>query len=388
MAAHPSPGGSAIPLSIEPVIGWRLWCLRRYGEDGAILTSPIRPYLWRPRMPNHAGCAHHVGKQVPTVGCTCGMYAISSLDRLPRAFGAGLSTSVGVVGSVAMWGRVVEHDFGHRGQLAYPDRIRLICRRCFFLGGDGVPSRIELGPSGLLMPVCGAHATLGEAAGVMAPRALERILRSTYAVDLLPVEALHEAGFASGPPPPPVTTAATGRAVSPTTFLATAKAEVRELTRTISGVLGMALLLLAGLALNVVGPFPTAGSGEVSPEPRPSAVQIAVEGPFADDVVARPPQVLVHPPAEPRPRRIGVVCGHRVGAAVRLMACGRAHAELIGFFGSPPDPRSECDLGTGYTRKPSVSVCWFDTAEDPGSPLDRLRLPGVHLRDLVNRWSG
>jgi hypothetical protein len=143
-------------------------------------------------------------------------------------------------------------------------------------------------------------------------------------------------------------------------------------------------MFLAGLALNVVGPFPIPDAGETPADPRPSAVEIEVEGPFADDVVARPPVELVHPPSEPRlpPFGFGVVCGHRVGTAVQVMACGRARAELLGFYVKPPERIGEC-LGSWFSRKQSFSVCWIDLAERPGPPLDHLRLPDVHVWDLV-----
>lgn len=134
MVARPSPGPPAAPLSIEPAIGWRAWCIEWDGEDGVSLTSPMQAYDWRPMQPNRAGCHSHSGKQVPNLGCGCGFYAVSSLERLPMAVGPTSNLAIGAVGSVAMWGRVVEHAAGYRGQLAYPDRIRLVCGRCLLAG--------------------------------------------------------------------------------------------------------------------------------------------------------------------------------------------------------------------------------------------------------------
>jgi len=365
MVVQPSPGASAVPLSIEPVIGWRLWCIEWDKKGGVVLTSPMRPYRWRPMVPNHAGCHRHVGKQVPTAGCMCGMYAVSRLDRLPTAFGVGSSTGVGVVGSVAMWGRVVEHAHGYRGQLAYPDRIRLICRECFFSGREGVPTRIERDPLGNPLPACETHAIPGRDHGSFSPDELQQMLLSTYAVDPLPVESLHEAGFGVGHP-------------SPNTFAAAAKAEARELSRSGSGVITVALLIAAFFALRAMGVFSIPGTPEEVVAPSPAAVA----GPFADDVVSLPPVELAHPRPERGGHRallFGTLCGHRIGIAVQMMACGRARAELLGFYSSPPEPRRECNLGTAYSRKRNLSVCWFDLTDESGPPLDLLRLPGVHL---------
>src|SRR3989337_554558 len=160
MVVQPSPGASAVPLSIEPVIGWRLWCIEWDKKGGVVLTSPMRPYGCRPMVPNHAGCHRHVGKQVPTAGCMCGMYAVSRLDRLPTAFGVGSSTGVGVGGSG-------------------PDV------------GRGVPTGIERDPLGNPLPACETHAIPGRDHGSFSPDELQQMLLSTYAVDPIPVESLH-----------------------------------------------------------------------------------------------------------------------------------------------------------------------------------------------------
>ena len=37
-----------------------------------------------------------------------------------------------VLGRVALWGRVIEHEHGYRARFAYPQRLRLICQFCFW----------------------------------------------------------------------------------------------------------------------------------------------------------------------------------------------------------------------------------------------------------------
>jgi hypothetical protein len=37
-----------------------------------------------------------------------------------------------VLGTVDLWGRIMEHEWGYRAELAYPQRLGLICPFCFW----------------------------------------------------------------------------------------------------------------------------------------------------------------------------------------------------------------------------------------------------------------
>ena len=37
-----------------------------------------------------------------------------------------------MLGRVALWGRVIEHEHGYRARFAYPQRLRLLCQFCFW----------------------------------------------------------------------------------------------------------------------------------------------------------------------------------------------------------------------------------------------------------------
>jgi hypothetical protein len=103
-----------------------------------------------------------------------------------------------VVGTVSLWGRVIQHERGWRAQFAYPDRLRLVCSACLAIGeGWGDPDRVvELDTDGSgrprMSPLCRDHLRLAglrtrivrEAAQVQSE------LLSRYAVDLLPIEAV------------------------------------------------------------------------------------------------------------------------------------------------------------------------------------------------------
>lgn len=343
-----------------------MWCIEWDGDGGVTLVSPFQPHLWQPMKPARATCHVHFGRQVPNVGCTCGLYAVSSLERLPTATGLGSSLGVGVVGSVAMWGRVVEHAQGFRAQLAYPARLRLICQRCFAAGRDGVPTLVERHLAGRAEPVCDAHASSdGSSREAISPDDLQQLLLSTYAVDLLPAQTLHEAGYLPGPASVPG-------------LLPAVRLEIHQLTHTSAGGSAIALLIIAFLVLRALGLF-SAPPG--IPEQGPAPVGAGIAG--YPGATGGTPSELARPEREHAVRfAFGFVCGHRTGMSVELMDCGRRRADLLGSYSSPPESRRACAFGTAYSRKPNFSMCWFELGEEPGPPLDLLRLPGLHLAEL------
>jgi hypothetical protein len=97
-----------------------------------------------------------------------------------------------VLGRVALWGRVIEHETGFRARYGYPQRLRLICRFCFWQWGmHGVlPEVVGWFPRGELLPMCDDHAEVAVRYG-MRPQAwlafdeVDQRLRDTYAVDPL-----------------------------------------------------------------------------------------------------------------------------------------------------------------------------------------------------------
>ena len=286
----------------------------------------MQDYDWQPMQPNRARCRSHFGRQLPNPGCGCGFYAVSHLQRLPVAVGAHLP--IGAVGSVAMWGRVIEHTAGYRGQLAYPDRIRLVCGRCFVARRDGVPTRIEHSDEGCVVPVCDAHATEGRS-GVegMTPAELEQEVLSAYAVDVLPLETLHRAGFQAGPVPP-------------IGLIPNARAELRQLRRSRSAVAALVSLVAALLIVRALGLFPSTAAVD-APREVAAGAPIAIDQPFPDALDPAPTIERVAPVV----RRhhvipLGLVCANRVGDRAEIVPCGRP-AELIGFPWSPAEPKRD-----------------------------------------------
>ena len=380
-------GQTAFPLDpeepdlvLEPVIGWRMWKLRRLPGGGLLIESPVRPLPWMPREPARARCVATTGRgRPPHERCTCGLYAASSPERL-RAAGVPLAgPRCSVTGTVAMWCRVIEHHFGYRGELGYPDRIRLVCAPCLLVAGSALPTRVFAGPTGELMALCASHAP-DRTALEIAPAELQAELLSTYAVDLLPFEAL--AGVAHPEPvvPPPVVTSPPPR--PPRTLAAEVRHEACALFGSGMGQLAIGVLVLAFFVLRGVGVLTS------PPIPHPTPTRVASAGPDVSppprtgDPVRNEPPPPVEEPAQPF--RLELVCGRLEGVVVTRTRCGPEVPALLGAATHPPDPRAECEMD-GYTRKGRYSVCWFDLSGDgvpsPSRP-ETWRFPRVPFEDL------
>ncbi len=176
--------------STEPIMAWRAWTLSGRREGLRLRLLPIaggrRP--WPPLRPALATCKRLRRHRAPGLACSCGLHATRTPDLLRR------TRDPAVIGSVALWGRVIEHELGYRAEFAYPQRLRLVCYLCFCQWGAG-PARCEAVARvgrGRMVPLCAPHVEMSNRYGVRTPhvlpaREVEQELLSTYAVDLLHV---------------------------------------------------------------------------------------------------------------------------------------------------------------------------------------------------------
>jgi hypothetical protein len=131
----------AAPDYIEPVIGWRAWAVVKNKHE-LRLRSVLFDTVWPPGAELTARCnhwwpprfwrqwQHKRAHAAPEWDCNCGIHAATDLDdaakylylyddiRQPRLLHR-------VLGTVSMWGSVIEASHGWRGQFAYPDRLFL-----------------------------------------------------------------------------------------------------------------------------------------------------------------------------------------------------------------------------------------------------------------------
>lgn len=150
----PSGSHDAPPLVAGPVVGWRAWELT--GRGSTLRLGPVARHRrpWPPRRAAVANCWHLRFHRAPNLPCTCGLHATRDPELLRRA------RARAVIGTVALWGTVVEHAFGYRARFGYPQRLRLVCPICFAHAGiDGgrEPAVVATFRRGRPMPLCDAH---------------------------------------------------------------------------------------------------------------------------------------------------------------------------------------------------------------------------------------
>jgi hypothetical protein len=124
----------SVPDYISPIVGYRVWTLSTMG------LKSLCGEQWHPAKSLAARCRAsavvgtiasrvegHDSHDAPQVNCTCGIYAVKTLDHF-RSAGY---ERFGIYGEVYLWGTVVEHELGYRAQLAYPKNL--------FLSLDALP---------------------------------------------------------------------------------------------------------------------------------------------------------------------------------------------------------------------------------------------------------
>jgi hypothetical protein len=165
-----------VPDSAAPVAGWRIWNVADQGR-GPELVSPVVRATWEHRVPITAACEAGC-RRSPSVRCGCGLYATARLDL--RLFGYRRETTV--LGCTALWGRVVEHRDGWRGQHGYPLVLFVVSA----LPDDVIGRmriRVRSSPAGISEYLAG----ISEADGI---EALSRELARLYAVPVHPAPSL------------------------------------------------------------------------------------------------------------------------------------------------------------------------------------------------------
>jgi hypothetical protein len=116
-------------------VGWRVWNV--VAVDGELrLASLVYHELWEPGRVLAARCRRTLAAlpwgrlplhEPPSQDCCCGIYAVMSpalaATYLASTVEPGQRPVQRVVGSVSLWGRVVEAERGWRAAFAYPSRL-------------------------------------------------------------------------------------------------------------------------------------------------------------------------------------------------------------------------------------------------------------------------
>jgi hypothetical protein len=180
--------GLRTEVASEPILAWRAWALTGHRDGSNLLLRPVagRSRPWKPLEAAEAGCKHARLHGAPHVSCSCGLHGTHGVEILRR------TRTPAVLGRVALWGRVIEHEFGYRAQFGYPQRVALVCQFCFWVWGPlgSRPAIVGWFPRDELVPLCWGHLEVAQRYGMephrLLPAAdLDLALRETYAVDAL-----------------------------------------------------------------------------------------------------------------------------------------------------------------------------------------------------------
>jgi hypothetical protein len=130
---------------VEPIVGWRLWHVRRHEDAYRLESFTWHHVSWPARRRFEARCAIH-GEAAPAPSHECGIYAFRTrelAEDLLRRY-TGVRQHYGwpdhelpplrrgcplALGRVSLWGRVLARESGFRAQYAYPYEL-------FLIGGD------------------------------------------------------------------------------------------------------------------------------------------------------------------------------------------------------------------------------------------------------------
>lgn len=140
---HPSDQPEAnlreIPDFVEPLLGWRVWRVwpPTSGSGSCpVFSSVILDTPWVPRRRVSAEHSFDLGPSCRGLlesDCSCGLYAykdpVEALGYLIRVRDRLLGMSVDVaLGTVSLWGKVIEYDRGYKAQYAYPQHLYIPAR--------------------------------------------------------------------------------------------------------------------------------------------------------------------------------------------------------------------------------------------------------------------
>ena len=198
----------------QPVEGWRAWNLSD-GPTGPVLR-PVGSGVdgWEPRRALEARCGApsflsfgRGAHRAPALHCRCGIYAASSPESFERSRPAWPPPPV--IGTVSLWGTVIEHERGWRARWAYPSRLALVCVTCAWVEpGPGTPAVVHTF-AGRYYLFCAEHRggiALPDGRTTVPhdvePKDVQSRLLDAYAVDLLPLGSLDDL-FRRPPSPEP-----------------------------------------------------------------------------------------------------------------------------------------------------------------------------------------
>lgn len=117
----------------------RYWSVAS-NQEVSYLRSVGFTSIWPQEYPLKAFCAKGYFDDLHATSCKCGIYSLkSNVDEKYIESGGG-----SVFGSVYIWGKVIECEYGYRSEYAYPESLKcfscIVCRKMCYSD-----SNIQLG---------------------------------------------------------------------------------------------------------------------------------------------------------------------------------------------------------------------------------------------------
>jgi hypothetical protein len=133
---HPETDLEEIPDFVEPLLGWRAWKVwtpLSGSKSCPAFSSVILDTPWTPRRRFSAEHSFDLGascRGLLDLECSCGIYAfrdpLEAFVYLMKVRDRVLGMSVEVaIGTVSLWGAVIECELGYKAEYAYPRHIYL-----------------------------------------------------------------------------------------------------------------------------------------------------------------------------------------------------------------------------------------------------------------------
>lgn len=119
-----------VPDVVEPIVGYRAWRI----ENDVLCSTTYRHNIWLPGKTLKAKCSYdstennkrctlqHSLHHPPHKGGLCGFYAYNEPEWNIIKLKVGGCYSL-ALGEVELWGKIIEHEVGYRGQYARVKRV-------------------------------------------------------------------------------------------------------------------------------------------------------------------------------------------------------------------------------------------------------------------------
>ena len=107
------------PDYVGTITAWRGWSLYN-GLLGALGSD----FAWPGKTAARAHCSRS-SHDAPQMNCACGFWSFKTQELMIEAMSNYL-TEVDVIGTVEIWGRVIECENGYRSEYAYPKELWLL----------------------------------------------------------------------------------------------------------------------------------------------------------------------------------------------------------------------------------------------------------------------